>query len=260
MPQRGQLVKRDAERIDISAMIDEGEAALGLLGAHVGHRAEGLAGFGEVRAGLAAGDAEVGDPDFALFVEQQVGGLDVAVDRRRSRARRGGPRRLARPCGRWTARGRRRRRGDGGRRLAVSASGIGWRGAAICSAPEVIEQLAERLAADELHREVVDAALLADGEDGHDVRMVDLGRGLGFVLEAGDVLFVDGGGSGQDLEGDAAAEGDLLRLVDDAHAAAADFADEAEVAELARECRAVIAIREGGGGRAARWKMASPLR
>ena len=38
----------------------------------------------------------------------------------------------------------------------------------------------------------MNAVLLADGEHGHDVRMIDLGRRLGFVLEARDLLLVDG--------------------------------------------------------------------
>ena len=61
---------------------------------------------------------------------------------------------------------------------------------------------------------------------------LQLRGGLGLVLEAGDLPAVEDGGEGQDLQGDAAAERNLLRLVDDAHASAADFPPEAKVAQL----------------------------
>ena len=63
---------------------------------------------------------------------------------------------------------------------------------------------------------------------------------LGFVAEALQLPRVHRGGERQHLERDAAAERNLLRFVDDAHAAAADFADQAEVAE-----RAIIGKDEG---------------
>ena len=56
-----------------------------------------------------------------------------------------------------------------------------------------------RLAVDVLHRVVVDAALVADGEDGDDVRVVELGRRLGLVAEAGELPLVEHGGEGQDF-------------------------------------------------------------
>ena len=55
--------------------------------------------------------------------------------------------------------------------------------------------------------------------------------GVGFVLEALQLPRVEHGGERQHLERDAAAERNLLGLVDDAHAAAADLAEDAEVAE-----------------------------
>ena len=91
--------------------------------------------------------------------------------------------------------------------------------------------LGQALALDELHRVVVDAALAADGVDRDDVRVVERGGGAGFVLEAGELLLVEHRGERQHLQRDAAAERDLLGLVDDAHAAAAQLAEDAEVAE-----------------------------
>ena len=53
-----------------------------------------------------------------------------------------------------------------------------------------------------------------------------MGGRLGLVLEAGDLPGVEHGGERQHLQRHAAAQRDLLRLVDHAHAAAADLADE----------------------------------
>ena len=46
------------------------------------------------------------------------------------------------------------------------------------------DQVGEVLALDQLHRVVMNAALAADGVDGHDVRVVQLGRGLGLILKS----------------------------------------------------------------------------
>ena len=47
---------------------------------HVPQRADNVAGARQLIAALGLGQAEVGDPDLALSVQQQVGGLDVAVE------------------------------------------------------------------------------------------------------------------------------------------------------------------------------------
>src|SRR5581483_2339143 len=57
-----------------------GRAGGGLLGGHVPRGAEEGAAAGQGRVVGVAGQAEVGDPDDALVVEEQVGRLDVAVD------------------------------------------------------------------------------------------------------------------------------------------------------------------------------------
>lgn len=77
----------------------------------------------------------------------------------------------------------------------------------------------------------MDTAFAADGEDGHDVGVVQLGGGLGFVLEAQEPLGIQGRGVGQDFQGDAAVEGNLRGFVDDAHAAAAEFAEDLKIAQ-----------------------------
>ena len=66
-----------AERIDVGR---RGHLlAADLLGRHVVHRAQRLAGPGEVGALAVLGQAEVGDQRGAVGIEQDVGGLDVAV-------------------------------------------------------------------------------------------------------------------------------------------------------------------------------------
>ena len=99
---------------------------------------------------------------------------------------------------------------------------------------ELGDDLGEAAALDELHGVVVHAALGADGVDRDDVGVVQAGGGLGLELEPLELAGVQGRGEGQDLQGHPAAERDLLGLVDDPHAAAADLAEEAEVAEPAR--------------------------
>ena len=49
----------------------------------------------------------------------------------------------------------------------------------------LLDQVAQRLALDELHAEVVDALVLADVVDLHDVVVDELGGGVGLAGEAG---------------------------------------------------------------------------
>ena len=61
-------------------MVHVDRPARGLLGAHVAERSHQVAGHGEARVVLEAGQAEIGDKESAAIVDHQVGGLDVAVD------------------------------------------------------------------------------------------------------------------------------------------------------------------------------------
>ena len=110
----------------------------------------------------------------------------------------------------------------GPHRFGLSAGPTGSAGAAAAARAITCGQ---GPALDELHGVEVDAALAADGEDRDDVRVVQLRRGLGLVLEPLQLARVERGREGQHLQGHAAAQRDLLGLVDDAHAAAADLAD-----------------------------------
>jgi hypothetical protein len=85
---------------------------------------------------------------------------------------------------------------------------------------------------DELHDVIGQAVLLADAEHRHNVGVVKLGRRFGLPLEAPLGPGVGQQALGQHLERDVPVEGNLLGLVDDAHTALADFAEDAKIAEL----------------------------
>ena len=101
------------------------------------------------------GDAEVGDLDPAVFVEQQVLRLDVAMDDAV------GVRVLQRLAD---------RRHDGQRLLRSETPGL--------------HRLAQVHAVDEFHEQVVKPAGLAEVMDRHDVRMAQLRERLGFAGES----------------------------------------------------------------------------
>ena len=75
------------------------------------------------------------------------------------------------------------------------------------------------------------AVVTADAEDRDDVGVVQPRRGAGLSLKTQDLIGVGQRRVRQDLEGNPPAQRLLLGLVDDAHAAAADFAEDAVVAQ-----------------------------
>ena len=110
---------------------------------------------------------------------------------------------------------------------------------------ELVEDRCQAAALDKLHGVVVNALIAADTEDGHDVGMVQLRGGLSLDLEPLALLGVDRRGEGKHLERNAPAQRDLLGLIDDAHAPAADFAEDPVFAQL---CGRGNRIGELGGG------------
>ena len=86
------------------------------------------------------------------------------------------------------------------------------------------------MALDVLHGVVVYAAVAADGMDVDYVGVVERGGRPGLVLEALEAAGVECGGEGDDLQGHPAVERGLLGLVDHAHPAAADLAEDAVLA------------------------------
>jgi len=97
--------------------------------------------------------------------------------------------------------------------------------------PQLLDKSGQGLSLDELHGVEVDAAFAADEINRHDVLMLEMSGRVGLVLKALKLLGVQGSGKGQNFQGHASAERDLLGLVNHAHAAATDFAENAEVAE-----------------------------
>ena len=89
-----------------------------------------------------------------------------------------------------------------------------------------VELLRQAAAVDVFQREVRQAFVLADFVDLHDVRVLQARDGFGFGAESSP-LVRRGVLAGQDhLQGDDAVERDLPGLVDDAHAAAAELAED----------------------------------
>ena len=74
------LEKRRAERIEVSAMIEEHLLAGNLFGTGVADGAHQIAGSREVLFRMQMRQPEIGDPQIAMRIDQQVGGLDVAMD------------------------------------------------------------------------------------------------------------------------------------------------------------------------------------
>jgi len=97
--------------------------------------------------------------------------------------------------------------------------------------PHLLNDVIDRRPVDQFHGVEVDAVLFAGGVDRHDVAVVQAGGGLGLAVEA---LHRGGGQArprGQDLQRHPAVERGLPRLVDDAHAAAPQLANDLEVTE-----------------------------
>ncbi len=94
------------------------------------------------------------------------------------------------------------------------------------SGPSSRDQLLERAALEELHRDVVGAVELAAVEDLDDVGVLQAGGGARLAAEALDELRVGGEAAVEDLQRDLAAELGVLGAVDVGHAAAADALDD----------------------------------
>jgi hypothetical protein len=113
--------------------------------------------------------------------------------------------------------------------------------------PQRLERLGERAADHALHREVRDLALLPHREDRHDAGVVQARDGFDLAPEpraaAREVVVL---GPDQ-LERHLAAEARLLREIDDAHPAAAEPAEQAEVAERVGEGGVVLLAGQEAG-------------
>ena len=96
----------------------------------------------------------------------------------------------------------------------------------------LLDELPEVGSLEQLHRHVDRSLLLAEVIDGDDVRVIEVGGGLGLLLEAltGFVVAADAFRDG--LDGDEAPEHRVVGLVDLAHGPLADLAQDFVLADL----------------------------
>ena len=132
-PERQQLVERGPQAVDVGPPVDGPRARL--LGAHVPRRAQQAVVMGQAGIGEPPRQAEVGHPDRSLRVDQQVGGLDVAMDHPVMVGVRQRLGRLEADLGDPAKIGRSARRIEGGRRGLV-ITGAGQRGPGARARPE----------------------------------------------------------------------------------------------------------------------------
>lgn len=196
------FVERGAEAVDVVLCVDILRVA-DLLGAHVGRRADGGSGLGELGLGggeVLLGEAEVGELCVAAAVDHDVVGLDVAVDDLVL----GGD-------------------DEGLRDVEDDAQCFGFGQGPLAQA------LGEGAAGDVLEDDVVEARGLVEVgvHDGDDIGVADAGSELGFADEA---LRDFGAFAGHDGRQDLERHVDLQRgvggEVDGAHAAGAELADD----------------------------------
>ncbi len=159
------------------------------------------------------GETEVENLGEAVGRDHEVAGLQVAVNN-------AGGMRLGEPFG-------------GLREVAEESAEVG---------PLLVNEAAQGLAADHLHRDVVQRLRVGrarrahrvapDLVDGDDVGVAQLRRRPGLELEAPDAVFVAHQVEGEDLERDVAPQRLVLGQVDLAHAARAEWRDDPVVGDL----------------------------
>jgi hypothetical protein len=254
-PQRQHLVQRHRQRVDIATDV---RLALEPLRRHVAHGTNDVARARQVATVIGLGQSEVGDPQCAVRVQEQVRRLDVAVQHAlavgvrqslgRLKAELGNAPevaslRLAADAGLTRRRGSRGRgswdilhRDHGGRlnELAgkeTAGDALIARGLACglilrrrCDAAQslhIFQDHLKALAVDELHGVVATAVLFADAINRDNVGMVQPGRRSRFALKALQVKRPAGLRRQQHLESHMPAQRFLHRLVHHSHAAPA---------------------------------------
>ena len=216
--QREQLVEDHAEREDVRAVVLHDLLLQRLLRAHVVHGARDVERRRETFLFESLREAEVEQPHFLLVVDHHVARLQVAVgEARRMRARERGREvgAKARAVGDVALRDR-RIAADAER--AIDRQRIGAKVLA-----QVVEDRAEVAAWHELHRERERVLDLQERVHRHDRRVPQARRGSCFATEALDVARTQREAGREHLERYATAQRGLVREIDDAHAAAAEF-------------------------------------
>ena len=195
-------VQHAAQTIEIAAGIDR--AAVGLLGGHELRRPQHASRPGQPPAAEEARDAEVGELQHPSLGQQEIAGLDVAMDYAAVVGVPQGPR-------------------DGNAELGHLPPGKH------AAAAKLLLQAA---AGHELHRVEDLLLVLAKAEDLHDVRMVELSQRLDLGLETVAEVGLLGHVGGQQLDGGGLARRVIDPHVDRAHAATADSADDSVRAKV----------------------------
>ena len=198
------FVEHDAQREDVRALVDRlGHAD---FRRQVARRADELAGAGELLREVRAGqrDTEVGDLHLAARRHHQVAGLDVPMHD--ALVVRGG-------------------KALGG--LVDDLQRVGDVELLLA-----LQYLRQALALDELHDEERLFVLLSDEVDLDDVRVVQRRHRTRLAQETLDQVLVVRQRRRQLLDGDITAQRRFVALVDHAHAAATEFADDFVVTEM----------------------------
>ncbi len=214
-----QLVQGRPEAVDVGPGVELGPAP-GLFGAQVAKGADDVAGLRQVATVNEVGEAEIGDPEVARPVDQEVCRLDVAVDDSEVM---GMGQRLGGLQGQACRLSRRHDRSRVAR-------------------PRLVHEARERTPFDESHGVEVNPVLAADLEDRDNVRVIQRRGGLSLDPKPLDLPWVHRGGDRQHLEGDLPAGRDLHSLVDDTHPPAAELANDAVAAD-----RVGVQVELGGG-------------
>ncbi len=184
-----ELVKHRAQAVDVGERRDFAPLSGCLLRWHVGRRPHDGPSAGELAVALEPpGQAEVGDVGLSFAIQQDVSGLEVAVDD----AALVGVVDCSSECGNQP------------RRL-------------LRGAPEA----SQRAPLDQLHAEIGVPLELADLVNRHDPGMVEMGRRFALGAEAQRLIGRGHLPRQQHLEGHGAVKFDLPRPVDDAHASRA---------------------------------------
>ena len=215
------LVEHDAERKHVGARVDAVSLAPDLLGAGVVRRAREAIRLGQAVTVDVAGQAEVDEADAAVFADQDVVRFDVPVDHAVVVRV---VQRVADACDDLDDLGRPILAGDD-----------------VQLEPWVVDHRRQVRSFDELHREEVCAVGLADVVDRHDGVVAELRGRRSLPAEPLDVDRRERDVRRQHLEGHAAAERHVHGFVDDSHAAAADLAQHAVLADVSfgRRCLVV---------------------
>ncbi len=179
------LVQHEGQGVDVGLAVQH--EPFDLLGGRVTGRAQdGAVRFGPRRLGQRPGQPEVGDPESAVGVEEQVGRLDVPVDEPAAVG-------VVEPGGGLEA---------DQDRLLRSEQGPG------------VVDLAEAAAGQELQHQVRLVVLLAPVVDLEDVGVVEGGHRSGLGPEPLEEVGVAGQRRVEDLDGHPSVEGDVVGQVD----------------------------------------------